>query len=79
MQLTIYSLKGVQYEGAVKSFNVKTRAGEITILDNHRPLITLLEKGTARIIDEAHQTHEVPITSGFLELTPEHVLNVLVD
>ena len=38
------------FDGDVSSINLRTTSGEITVLDNHRPLITELTKGAAVII-----------------------------
>ncbi len=75
----IISLKGIEYEGEVKSFNVKTESGEITILDHHRPLITILKKGVAVITGEKNEKKEMSINSGFLEIDAHNHLNVLID
>lgn len=75
----IISLKGIEHEGEIVSFNVKTESGEITILDHHRPLITILKKGRAVIIGEKNQKKEMEISGGFLEVDSKNRLNVLVD
>lgn len=78
MKLTIYSLKGIDFEGEVEGFNVETESGEITILDNHRPLLTLLKKGTAFIIKKGGVYEKKEINSGFLEVMPGSRVSVLV-
>ena len=79
MKLHVTSLKGVEYEGDIKSFNIKTTSGEITILDHHLPLVTVLQKGTAHIIDTKDNKKDIAITSGFLEVSPTNTVNVLID
>jgi len=79
MRLTIYSLKGIEFEGEVASFNTKTQNGEITVLDNHRPLITLLEEGTAKIGLSDSGVKNFEIKSGFLEMDDRNNLSVLAD
>jgi len=61
------------------SFNVKTKSGEITLLDHHRPLITLLEEGAAKIglLDQSVRNFE--IKSGFLEMDDHDNLSILAD
>ena len=75
----VISLKGIEYEGEVISLNVKTESGEITILDHHRPLITILKKGVAVITGEKNEKKEIAINGGFLEVAPQNRLNVLID
>ena len=68
MQLQIISLKGVQYEGDVKSVNAKTASCEITVLDHHLPLITVLEKGQLVVKDMSGKETVIHTESGFLEV-----------
>ena len=79
MKLKIISLKGIEFEGEVQSLNIKTASGEITVLDHHRPLITLLGKGTARIGLGENDLKEIEIESGFLEMDDRNTLSVLMD
>ncbi len=79
MKLQVTSLKGIEYDGDIKSLNIKTTSGEITILDHHLPLVTVLQKGTAHIIDTKDNKKDIAITSGFLEVSPTNTVNVLID
>lgn len=79
MKLSIYSLQKVLYEGEAKSVNLKTAAGEITILDHHRPLISMLKEGVITIIDQENKEHYVDAKSGFIEVEQENSVRILVD
>ena len=79
MQLNITSLKGIEYEGEIKSLNIKTTSGEITILDHHLPLVTVLVPGTAHIVDTKENKKDLDVKGGFLEVTPDNAINVLID
>lgn len=79
MKLTIYSLKGAEFIEEAKAFVVKTKSGEITVLDHHRPLISALEKGKARIIKPDGAIIEKEINSGFLEVMPGSRVDVLIN
>ena len=70
MHLGIYSLEKVLYRGEASSVNCPTESGEITILDHHRPLISLLKKGIIKVLDENKKEHYIPVLSGFLEVKP---------
>lgn len=78
MRLDIYSLKGIVYEGEITSVNLKTAAGEITVLKNHRPLISLLKKGKIKITDAAGTRQELDASGGFLEVTPHSLVKILL-
>ena len=79
MILKAINIKGIVFEGEAKSVNLKTKAGEITILDNHRPLVTLLEKGEIKIKRGDGKEEKVSINSGFLEMSPDNMLTLLID
>ena len=52
MKIGVYSLQKVLYEGNVESVNCQTVSGEITILEHHRPLISILKAGIMKIVDK---------------------------
>lgn len=55
MELKIYSLDGIKFDGPVSQVSLPTEAGEITVLKNHIPLITVLKKGLVKIGKESFQ------------------------
>lgn len=79
MHLKILTPDSTQYKGDVKSLNVMTHAGEITILDGHEPIISMFDRGTVNIVDKDDETKYLQINAGFLEMTPENELNVLTE
>lgn len=79
MKLKIISLKCIKFEGEAAGLNIKTTSGEITVLDNHRPLITILSKGDAVIIKTDGSREKIAVNSGFLEMGPDNDLGVLID
>jgi F-type H+-transporting ATPase subunit epsilon len=79
MTVGIYSLKQILFQGEAESVNCKTENGEITILDHHRPLISLLTSGVIKIIDKTKKDHYIPISSGFLEIQQNNAARLLVD
>lgn len=79
MHIHIYSLKKTLFDGEVSSVNCPTASGYITILDNHRPLISLMREGTMTIQDAGGATHEFPIKDGFLEVQEGNVARFIVE
>lgn len=79
MKLSIYSLRKTLYEGNAKSVNCQTKAGEITILDKHRPLVSMLKEGVIKIIDENEKENFVNAKSGFLEIKPDNEARFIVE
>ena len=79
MKLGIYSLKKVLYQGQALSLNCKTLAGEITVLDDHRPLLSMLQRGALKIIDNNKKEQYIPIRSGFLEVRSNSEIRAIVE
>lgn len=79
MQLGIYSLEKVLYHGDAVEVNCRTRSGEITILDHHAPLISMLAPGVVKVIDGNRKEHYVPVASGFLEVNSRNEAKLLVE
>lgn len=79
MTLGVYSLQKVLYQGEAVSVNCQTSTGEITILDHHRPLISVLSKGTMKIVDKDQKEHYIPVSSGFLEVRSGNEARFLVE
>ena len=79
MHLGIYSLEKSFYHGEARSVNCKTAMGEVTILNNHQPLISILEKGVIKIIDEENKEHYIETESGFLNVLEGNIVRILID
>lgn len=77
MKLSVISLSGIQFDGEVVLLNLKTTSGEITVLDNHRPLVTALKKGKATVIKEDGTKLNFDIESGFLEVSERNQATIL--
>ena len=79
MKLGVYSLKKVLFQGDARSVNCNTRSGEITFLDHHEPLISILEKGVIKITDANKEDHYIQARSGFLEIDAENQAKMLIE
>ena len=79
MKLNIISLKGLEFEGDIISVNLKTTSGEITVLDDHLPLLTSLEGGQAVIIKKDGEKLNFNIESGFLEVGENNQATILAN
>jgi F0F1-type ATP synthase epsilon subunit len=78
MQLGVYSLEKVLYQGEASSVNCNTKSGEITILNHHEALISILASGVLKIIDTHNQEYYIPVDSGFLEVNSRNETKILV-
>lgn len=79
MNLGIYSVEKTIFEGEVKEIIAKTTTGEISVLQNHIPLVTKLVAAPLRVVKQNGEEEAFQINSGFLEVQPEHSVVVLVD
>lgn len=79
MKLSIYSLKQVLFEGEASLVNCQTVSGEITVLDHHRALISILRAGVVKIVDGAKEEKYFEVKGGFIEIQPDNVVRLLVD
>jgi F-type H+-transporting ATPase subunit epsilon len=79
MRIGVYSLQKVLYEGDVLSINCQTASGEITILEHHRPLISILKEGTLKIVDKEKNEHYIPVASGLIEVRTGDEAKFLVE
>jgi F-type H+-transporting ATPase subunit epsilon len=62
------------YEGQVKMVQVPGSKGSFQILKNHAPIISTLEKGDVRIIDEKNRTSTYPIGGGVIEVKNNEII-----
>ena len=79
MKLSVYSLKKILFQGEATSLNCKTTMGEITVLDNHETLITVLSTGLVKITGEDNKLHEFEIKSGFLEVKSGNEVRCIIE
>lgn len=80
MKLHILSLAGVKFQGQARGLTVKTLTGEITVLDHHQPMITMLAPGILTVTLPDGTKQQVSVTqSGLLEINPRNELTVLLN
>jgi len=79
MRSFIYSIKNTLFEGEAESLTCETANGQITILNNHEPLITLLKEGAIKIIDKNQKVNYIQTTGGFLEIRGSNEVRCIID
>lgn len=79
MRLSIHTIEKTLFDGEIKSVTLQTDIGEITVLENHIPVVALTKPGLIRIIDMDDKKHIIDFGSfGFLEVRPENAGVVLL-
>lgn len=79
MRVAIHSLQKTLFKGEAEKLIAQTPMGEITILENHLPLISSLKGPAIKILDKDKKEDLIEIGSGFLEVRPESEVVVLID
>jgi F-type H+-transporting ATPase subunit epsilon len=77
MRLKVVSPERILFDDEVREFVIDTKSGQITVLPNHIPLVTILKAGEVLIRKEGKETPLV-ISGGVLELTQKQAV-VLAD
>ena len=78
MQLEIITADSQLYSGEVTSVKFPGMDGEFEILNNHAPVISTLDKGIIRVIDNNNKTEKFEITGGVIEMQNNKII-VLAD
>jgi len=77
-QLSIVSPGGKIFDDTVDSLSVPGVEGGFEVYSQHMPLISVLKAGKARVRKNDHVT-AYEITSGILEVSPQHDVLLLAD
>ena len=72
LKLRIVSPEKIIFNGEVDSVIVPGNMGEFQVLENHAPIISLLESGKVMYVD-AQGRHEQMIASDFIEVQNNQV------
>lgn len=77
MKLSIYSIKQTVLETEAEKVTLPTVHGQITVLDHHLPLITLVNKGNVAYYTSQNQWQEIAFSGGIAEIRPGSELVLL--
>ncbi len=78
MKFRIVTPDGVIYEDDIEKVSIPTTTGDIMVLENHVPLLSLLKAGEM-VIYKADHTVSLAISQGMLEVHHDHTVSVLAD
>ena len=77
MKLSVCTIEKVLFKGEAEKVIAMTPMGQITVLDNHLPLITTVLGPSIEIIEKDNKKNIVEIASGFLEVRPQSEVVIL--
>lgn len=69
MHVTIAQVHENLFSGDAESLTVPTTDGEITVLQNHEPLVATLKPGTVTVRDTGAVLGQFTVESGVLEVS----------
>jgi F-type H+-transporting ATPase subunit epsilon len=78
LKFKIVTPEKVIYENEINQVTIPTMSGEITILPNHIPLISVLKAGELKIKDKDGE-HNMAVSGGFLEVRGNNEIVILAD
>ena len=78
LKFKIVTPEKVIYENEILQVTIPTMSGEITILPNHIPLISVLKAGEIKIKDKNGE-HNLAVSGGFLEVRGNNEIIILAD
>ena len=80
MKTSVISLTGRIFDGEAKAVHVTTESGDITVLDHHEPILTVLAAESQIRIEALSNGQESFVArNGFLHLNGDNELTILVD
>lgn len=78
MNLEVITPEKTLYQGEVNSLHVPGSKGSFTILKNHAPIISTLEKGVLSILTKENKSESIEIEGGIIEVKKNKII-VLAD
>jgi F-type H+-transporting ATPase subunit epsilon len=78
MHLEILTPDKAVFSGRIKSITVPGTKGAFTVLKNHAPIISTLEKGEMSFLTDTGQDHFYIISEGMIEVNKNRIM-VLVE
>jgi F-type H+-transporting ATPase subunit epsilon len=79
MKVSVYSLKNTLFDAEAESATFDTTTGQITVLDNHEPLITVLKEGLIKIIGKDKKENYIQVKDGFLEVRSQGSVRAIIE
>ncbi len=78
MKLDIITPDTSIFSGEVELVKVPGSKGSFAVLHNHAPIISTLEKGTVRVVDDAKKIKNYEINGGIIEVRDNEII-ILAD
>ena len=78
MKVEVLTLEKKLFSAEAKSIVVPGLNGQFEMLQNHAPLVSVLQKGIIQITDVNNQKNQIEINSGSIEMSNNEII-ILAD
>ena len=78
MKFKIVTPEKTIYENEILQVSIPTVCGEITVMQNHIPLVSVMQAGELRIKDNDGE-HIIAVSGGYIEVKANNELIILAD
>lgn len=79
MQIKVVTPNGVIYDKKAISITLPTKTGVITVLEDHQPLVSILEAGEILIIESEEDQKFMSVSSGLIEIQNGSLVYIMAD
>lgn len=70
---------GIVYEDMIEKVTIPTEAGEVTILPEHAPMVSVLNTGAISIHKADGARVDIALSGGILEIRPDSKVYIMAD
>ncbi len=78
LTLRIVTPSRVMYEGEVGMVLLRTKSGDVGILPEHQPMVTVLDYGVMKLYDDGKEIKRAAVLGGYAEVG-DSIVSVLTD
>lgn len=79
MKIAMYSLEKTIFEGEASQLSCFTASGQLTVLDGHVPLMTVISGPFAELVGTDGVRNRFSLSRGVLEVRPQSEVVILAD
>ena len=79
MKIAVYSISETLFEGNADELIAQTPSGQITVLNEHIPLITTLVAPTLTVVRKNEKPLDIALSAGTLEVRPQSEVVALIE
>jgi F-type H+-transporting ATPase subunit epsilon len=78
VNLKIITPSGIMYDGQCDMVIMRTKSGDVGILASHQPMVTILDYGVLKVVDEGAEVNRAAVLGGYAEVS-ENCVSILTD